>query len=387
MNDMFPEEQDPQFEELITLLRQIDLTPPLIVSTEREKIIAHARERLFPPDSEASESEGALAPVMPELGSFSSKPKVGADKLHRGSRLIHMVSALAAVLVVAALIGTTLLLFGPWSLLQRDHSATAPPIGPEGAPVQIYTGTFSSLAMSLEITPGPYFLGELLEVDLSVTNHSHNAYLLSQPPDSSGCHSLLSVATKGGGSPYANEILSNWTAIDTGSFLNCNWPRLGSQQGYMVLASKKITITQYVQLTSSRQVTLAAQVGFREWRYAPGSTAVTRWNLLGNLDYTTLATQHLSVSALVPSDRRFSVKEQGTQVTALIPPPTYPGPFLSDSVGACSQGGKTLDISDDRGRLLVLSPKAGCKAVGGASWWMYVVGAPGYAVISGEVAL
>jgi hypothetical protein len=379
MNDKFPEEQDPQFAALIELLRHIDLTPPLISSTERDQIIAQARARLFPTDAIASQREDIPAPEMPRLGSFSSKPNVGADKPHRRSRFMHLVSALAAVLVVAALIGTSLLLFGPWSLLQRDHSGAAP-IGPVGAPVKIYTGTFRGLDMSLKITPGPYFLGELLEVDLSITNHVHSTYVTLESLDrsvlSSGCHSLLSVVATGGGSPYVNEVLSNWTTIDTGSFLNCNWPRLGSQQGYTVSASQTITIKQYVQLTSSGQVTLTAQVGFQELAYDGG------WHNLGPLALTTLATQHLSVSALVPSDRQLSVKEQGTKVTVL-PPPTYPGPFLSDSTGACSQGGKTLD----RGHLLVLSPKAGCKALGGESWWMYVVGVPGYAVISGEVAL
>ena len=50
MNDILPEEQDPEFEELITLLREADLNPPFIDSTEHAQIISHARARLFPTD-------------------------------------------------------------------------------------------------------------------------------------------------------------------------------------------------------------------------------------------------------------------------------------------------------------------------------------------------
>ena len=46
MNDMLPEEQDPQFEELITLLRQADLYPPLIDPTEHAQIISQARAQV-----------------------------------------------------------------------------------------------------------------------------------------------------------------------------------------------------------------------------------------------------------------------------------------------------------------------------------------------------
>ena len=61
MNDMLPEEQDPQFEELITLLRQADLNPPLIDPTEHAQILSQARARLFPTDSEVSQPKRTAA--------------------------------------------------------------------------------------------------------------------------------------------------------------------------------------------------------------------------------------------------------------------------------------------------------------------------------------
>jgi hypothetical protein len=265
MNDMFPEEQDPEFEELIALLRHVDLDPPLIDPKEWEKIISQARARLFPTDPEVSQPGDEVRP-----------PNEREDVQHRNKRLAHLVNMLAAVLVVAALIVSSQLIFGPWSPLQRDHVGTAPPIGPVGAPVKIYTGTFSGLDMSLQITPGPYFLGEVLEVDLSIANHSHIPNVFLQPLDPSGCPNLLRVVTTGGGSPYSTDIQRNWTAIDSVSFLNCNLPPFGSQQGYTVLTSQTITITQYIQLTSSIHVTFTARVGFHMWRY-DASVRLSPW--------------------------------------------------------------------------------------------------------------
>jgi hypothetical protein len=144
MNDMFPEEQDPQFEDLITLLRQIDLNPPLIDSTEREKIIAHARERLFSTEREmnigharerrfhrdaaASHPEDMPTPEMPERGSFPSKLNAGTDKPHRRSRRMYL-SAIAALLVVVASIGSLLLILGPWSPFDETPVVGTPVVG------------------------------------------------------------------------------------------------------------------------------------------------------------------------------------------------------------------------------------------------------------------
>jgi hypothetical protein len=108
---------------------------------------------------------------------------------------------------------------------------------------------------------------------------------------------------------------------------------------------------------------------------------------LANLALTTLASLHLFVNARVPSDRNFSVKEQGTKVFVHVPS-TYRGIELTSSTGACSQRGAT-DYSESIGANIIVlgAPKAECKPSSGGLWWMYVVGAPGYAIISGKVNL
>ncbi len=125
MNDMLPEEQDPQFEELITLLRHADLNPPLIDPTERAQILSRARARLFPTDPEASQPEHMPAHEMQELGSLPSMPKARVDKQYRSGRFVRLLSVIAAVLVIGALIVTDLLIFRPWT-----SSTSRPPIRP-----------------------------------------------------------------------------------------------------------------------------------------------------------------------------------------------------------------------------------------------------------------
>src|SRR5438876_5546195 len=107
MNDMLPEEQDLQYEELITLLQQANLNPLLVDPTERTLILSRASTRLFQTDPEVSQPENMVVAAV-------SKPKVREDIGHRGKQLIRLVNMLAAVLVVTALIGSALLIFGPW---------------------------------------------------------------------------------------------------------------------------------------------------------------------------------------------------------------------------------------------------------------------------------
>jgi hypothetical protein len=175
-DDILPEEQDPQNEELMTLLRRANLNSMIVDPIERTQIILQARDRLFPTDPEVSRYEDITVPDLSDLGSFPNKPKAGTDKPHRGRRLIRLVSALAAVLVVVAFIGSSLLIFGPWSPFHQYGSGTAPPIGPVGAPVVVRTQAHG-LELTMKVTPGPYFLSELLEVDVSLTNHTQTTLL------------------------------------------------------------------------------------------------------------------------------------------------------------------------------------------------------------------
>ncbi len=106
-----PEEQNPQYDELITLLEHASLDPILVDPHERTHILSQARARLFPTDPEIFKLEHMAAPALRELGSFPSTSKAFADKPLRGRRLLHVLNLFAAVLVVAVLLGGSLFLF------------------------------------------------------------------------------------------------------------------------------------------------------------------------------------------------------------------------------------------------------------------------------------
>ena len=233
-DDMLPEEQDPQFEELIALLQQVNLNPLLVDQTERTQIFSRARARLFPTDLEVSQPEDMSAPELSELGSFLSYPKALTFKPQRGRRLLHLLNMLAAVLVVAALIGASLLLFGPWSPLKQGAQA-------------------HGLEMTMRIPPGPYFLSEMLAVKVSLTNHTQTTFRI-QGLQESYCARPLNAVVTGGESPHDTNLKSDLAAMDS-----C----VGEVDG-ILKPNETATNTQYVVLTSSGHVTLTAQAKFPE---------------------------------------------------------------------------------------------------------------------------
>jgi len=120
-----PEEQNPQYDELITLLEHASLDPILVDPHERTHILSQARARLFPTDPEIFKLEHMAAPALRELGSFPSTSKAFADKPLRGRRLLHVLNLFAAVLVVAVLLGGSLFLFQHRLPSTRNHVTNA----------------------------------------------------------------------------------------------------------------------------------------------------------------------------------------------------------------------------------------------------------------------
>ncbi len=49
-----PEEQDPEYEELMTLLQNVNLDPRLVDPQERARILSQARTRLFQTNKQIS---------------------------------------------------------------------------------------------------------------------------------------------------------------------------------------------------------------------------------------------------------------------------------------------------------------------------------------------
>ena len=116
-DDKQPEENDPKYEELLTLLQHANLDAMFVDPQDQAQALSKVRARLFPTSNEVAQPD---AQEMPELGSPPSETKARRAKHRR--RLIHLLNVIAAVLVVTFLIGSALSLSR--SPLQ---SAQAPP--------------------------------------------------------------------------------------------------------------------------------------------------------------------------------------------------------------------------------------------------------------------
>ncbi len=366
MNDLYPEEQDPQFEELITLLRHADLNPPLIDPSENEQIIANARDRLFPPATEVTQPDID----MHVRGYFPSTSKTQGGK---HGILVRLVNTIAAVLVVAALIGSAFLLFGP---LRGGLLGTTPSNKIFGTPKRV--GPFE---MRLEITPGPYFLDEVLEVDLSITNVTHTAYwLYPNVGKNSPCFKLLNIATTGGGSPHVTDFEHYWDSLPWPSPNCSSLVHSLPTSGILVPANQMLGIPHYYQLTSSGWVILTTQLDALE------VNAVSRHgtNIPASFPWGSLS---IFVSSHIPSDRQLTVKQQQTQVV-VSGPPAVKGHLLGKIGSVCPDFGLYIEgLGEPSAPPVVLKPAAVACGNNGPKplWWTYVVGAPGFPVYFGKV--
>jgi hypothetical protein len=260
--------------------------------------------------------------------------------------------------------------------LQNAHSGIGPTIGPVGAPVKVSDVTLDGFERVFKITPGPYFLGELLEVDLSITNHTHTNYWLVPELGSSTACELLRVQTFGGGSPHATDIQHSWKSLPR--LLTCNWPWSGDLNPSIVVqlsVNQTTTVKQYVQLTSSGHITLSIMDSLRRSTTPNGRSTPDTLNLIDLRPY---------VSTLVPSDRQLGVKVQGTQL--VIPDqPAVRGQLIGEWVFDCPQGalGK-VGPGSLSAPVVVTMPD--CFSRGSKPLWLaFIVGAPGYALVYGKV--
>ncbi len=109
-DDLLPEERDPQYEELITLLQQANHSPMLGDPTQRAQLLSRVRARLMRTALKGSFNEAMPVAADGGLGSPLSKPEAPTGTQRPGEQFVRLLNALAAVLIVGALVGAMLLL-------------------------------------------------------------------------------------------------------------------------------------------------------------------------------------------------------------------------------------------------------------------------------------
>lgn len=301
-----------------------------------------------------------------EQGIFSEQsPSVG-NPSRRSSRAGRLLNLVGAILVVGVIIGTAFLLFSQRAVTVSSSIPTERPVGPIKTPIMVQSQA-GGLEASLHITSGPYFLSELLGVQITLTNHSNKSFLLAGfATDINYCDGVFSVTATGGGDPHYNF------PVDISS-MSC--PAAQTQLD----AGKTLIEQGYVPLTKSGQVTITSEARFlTATKEKTGGELITTGSNPLDGHWPVI---HIKVHAKVPTDRTLSLQQQGSQITINAPASiqSHLVYFYSIAcVGELGTNGKWTPVTTQT----LQQPECS----GASKHWSFGVSAPGYALISGEIS-
>ncbi|HEV2581605.1 MAG TPA: hypothetical protein VGT44_12200, partial [Ktedonobacteraceae bacterium] len=233
------------------------------------------------------------------------------------------------------------------------------------------------LEVVLQVSPGPYFLGEEIEVKLTLTNYSSTAaYNVKSGYDAKDCapdlaNNLAVVMT---GSPTLADTtlqhkLAGFDCSDVAQEYGTVDPANPPSYRYTILPVYTTTV-----LTYSGTVTLATPL-----RFIDMYTEAYDQPLGGRTP-----TVQIHVQAKVPPGRLITGQQRDTQVTISAPPParnqlTYT--YKTSCPGNPSWQWEVIQ----RPPLTLQKPKCISNPSGKVTQWVYVIGAPGYAVFTGSL--
>src|SRR5919202_6646113 len=205
-----------------------------------------------------------------------------------------------ARVIPVALVALTLLCAAAFVFI--DPFSGAPAMGPPVAAVVRAGG----VAMSVRVPPGPYFLSELLPVDVALSNHSRAPLTLGGAAVPSPCGSALGAWLTGGTAPHF--VLRASTTHGCPAFAG------GTTK---VAPGHTLTIHQWLPLTASGHLTLMAGAHFLKVSMAPGGgqAITTGVNPLGGR-WPSLV---LPVAPTVPAGRTLTLIQIGPAVFVRVP--------------------------------------------------------------------
>lgn len=367
-DDSIPEEIDTPHAALVSMLRQASPRPVQLTPEQQARIIERAKQRLLSNDQAVAGDRDETEQPVGVVGS-NPVPKPHPFAARRGRRITRFASMLAAVLVIAALISASLLLF------QHRQAQT---IGsfpePVHSPSNMVTASSSvgGLEMSLSLTPGPYFLSELLAADISLTNHTDKTVYAGIPFVGSGCGYVTGILmTSGGGPNYSISIPTDHSCP-------------GFESSTPVKSGQTLTVQKYLPLTSSGHVMLTAETQFYTSVPQPQKNVFPR-SAPNPLEGHWPSTQ-IDVALKVPANRMISYHRDGSRV--FINAPTDAQHLLQylysvscqdlndqGSTGSGNYGWQALQKN------VVGEP--GCP--GKNVHWAFAFGLPGYGIVQGNV--
>jgi hypothetical protein len=292
----------------------------------------------------------------------------------QNERLARWLNGLGAVLIVAGIIGVSL------SVARSSRSASYGTAiwGGEGPSTRVAQA--GGLYFVMTVTPGPYFLGELLQVDLSLANSSRTTYTLGGSSVAGPCGGAVYVNTSGGTGPHYTLPVS--------------------QDGYcpflptVFKPGQTLTLHQLLPLPSSGEVTLQSGADFFQSQVGPdgGQEMVPGHSPLDG--YWPSLT--ISVAQVAPVDRRITLQHTGTTVQVSAPLAARTHLYDTYNLG-CSNplndtqvGSGVFSMSGwgPLSHLLLEEPACGGGDSPTVRWstvqWSYAVSAPGFSIAAGE---
>ncbi|GCE15509.1 hypothetical protein [Tengunoibacter tsumagoiensis] len=352
--DILPEEEGNY---LVDLLQEEPRQLLELKPAEQEQIIQRIRERLL------QTSLDALPEQEYDPGQFLMTP-ISRPPATRRQRLTSLVSSLVAILVVGVIITSALSLFIPQRTIM-----TGPPAGPVQSPgtTHVQAGGFE---MTLGITQGPYFLGEMLEVNIKLTNHTSKVQWVASPFSKSACGYTDSIEMQENVKP-AFELPPTDHRCPSGA--------AGHLQ---ILPGHTLSTQKYFVLQWSGSITLTSTIDFLEqnndqWYQPVKSPLEGHWPTL-----------HLHVASQVPPDRLLTAHVTDKSITVDASPSAHlqylfgftctngpgSGSENTDNYGSGNYGWQPLKSTT------VNRPACSMKHI----TWSYAIGVPGYAVATGN---
>ena len=404
LDDWLPEERE---EPLIPLLQRTYSASAAVPPDRQAQMIARVQERLLKTTFETPFNQAMPGQLRETIDASPRTALSPAASPRRRGRLARLSTLLAAVLVIGVLIGTSLLIS-----LSRPRTAGAPAaptvsVDKSGA---VHTQA-DGLEATLQVTPGPYFLGELLEVDLSLTNHSHTTfqgdrchlYPLLIVIDGEGVRdtNLASVADA---TIYRDQYTVKIFPHNTNlahlppitfppEFLSDCFPApfnvVSLQPG------KTISVQRYIALTRSGHVTLAERATFQKVIHEANG-GIKLVPTASPLDGHWPSLQ-IAVGTRVPSNHTLSLRQQTTQLVVSVP--TAARGYLLYSYEYVCGLGKVVTESGGEFRadhkitqpsMTLQKPQCDLQNPNLGSTppkllkLTYVIGVPGYAMLSGN---
>ena len=348
-DDRVPEEGQQAYTPLLTALRSSAHQRAPITATEQGEIIARVRDRL-------AEAAPVVAPAVPDVTAPPPRrllpPSIPAQHPRTPMQWHGKLLAGLAVLGLILVTGWALFMAFPFS-----HGVALPPIAAEPAPsAQAEAG---GLEASMRVLiDGPYFLSELLPVDVSLTNHTQQTVrLLGIHTTANLCHfSALMVQVTAGSYP-------TFTFPDIDRACDQVLPMTEVQPG------ETLTIHQYVPMTSIETVILTMQGGSDGGSETLPSALDGHWPSV-----------KIQVLPQVPQNRKLALQNEQGQVIIETPVDTQPHLLYMQSI-ACENYSDGSNIQWTPLATNVLK-EPGCPAA--QPQWKYIVSAPGYAIVSGS---